>query len=249
LVDWDGKADLDVDYDAWGVATDTGIGPAQEHFRYRGGYADSDTGLVNFGQRWYDPHLGRWMSQDSLLSLALLSNLDLSPYAGDLENLYTYARNTPLNVADQTGLDPGFFRGLADRLGETAKVFVLICQFLNVGPYSRPKGPDPQEVVEKNKPGEKSSASGTGPDNDPPKPPENPALGPDKFLPVLPLPVNPTLPVMPEIPIFEPVPLFIFGAADPASGSLDASLDPSFITTDSAVTPSTSTASEATAIV
>ena len=54
-----------LDYDAFGnIITDTN--PGFQPFGFKSGLYDSDTGLVHFGPRWYDPETGRWISKDPL---------------------------------------------------------------------------------------------------------------------------------------------------------------------------------------
>ncbi|MER6976128.1 RHS repeat domain-containing protein [Streptomyces carpinensis] len=58
--------------------------------------ADTDTGLTHIGAREYDPATGRFLSADPVLAL------------NDHESLngYAYANNTPVTLADPTGLRP-----------------------------------------------------------------------------------------------------------------------------------------------
>ncbi len=124
VVDWDGKDFLRVDYDAWGRGSATGKLAGAEPFRYRSGLQDFDTGLINFGARWYDPVFGRWLTQDPLMGHLRWYDSDLGRWvsqgpllmrliAGSVEpvsmvtevlNLYTYVGNDPVNVTDVTGL-------------------------------------------------------------------------------------------------------------------------------------------------
>jgi RHS repeat-associated protein len=105
LLDADGNSHLSVAYDAWGRATIQG--PARgELFRYRGGFQDGDTGLLQFGRRWYDPALGRWLSQDPLLADVLVARRDVTAAVMDVANLYLYVGNSPLNFVDPSGLGP-----------------------------------------------------------------------------------------------------------------------------------------------
>jgi RHS repeat-associated protein len=105
LLDWDGDEHLSVSYDGWGAAVSQGPGSG-DLFRYRGGFQDPATGILNFGRRWYDPTLGRWISQDPLLTDLLLAQRDLMSAVSDINNLYLYVGNNPLNRADLTGLGP-----------------------------------------------------------------------------------------------------------------------------------------------
>jgi RHS repeat-associated protein len=56
-------------------------------WRYFGKRVDPETGLVCFGNRYYDPKIGRWTSPDPL---------------GDMDgpNLYAFCRNNPLTYID-----------------------------------------------------------------------------------------------------------------------------------------------------
>jgi RHS repeat-associated protein len=60
-------------------------------FGYAGGLYDSNTGLVRFGARDYDPELGRWTTKDPVL------------FEGGDTNLYAYALQDPINWADSGG--------------------------------------------------------------------------------------------------------------------------------------------------
>jgi len=83
-------------YDPYGqVTASTGNAAAGNPFRFAGGYQDP-TGLSQFGQRYYDPTLGRWTQQDDL-------NVIGDPANG---NRYTYTGDDPVNNIDPSGLDP-----------------------------------------------------------------------------------------------------------------------------------------------
>ena len=80
-----------LDYDEFGnVLQDTN--PGFQPFGFAGGLYDSDTGLVHFGARDYDPHLGRWTAKDPIL------------FASGDTNLYAYVANDPVNLEDASGL-------------------------------------------------------------------------------------------------------------------------------------------------
>ena len=66
--------------------------PGFQPFGFAGGLFDHNTNLVQFGARWYDPQVGRWMSKDPIL------------FAGGSGNLYGYVSNDPVNFIDPTGL-------------------------------------------------------------------------------------------------------------------------------------------------
>jgi RHS repeat-associated protein len=104
-VDWDGHDRLKVDYDAWGISTDQGPIAAAEPFRYRGSFRDALTGMLLFGPRWYDPKIGRWLTQDPLLLRLMAANRDLLGHFDTLANLYAYVGNEPVDNSDATGLE------------------------------------------------------------------------------------------------------------------------------------------------
>jgi RHS repeat-associated protein len=58
---------------------------------FAGGIYDTDTGLVRFGMRDYDPMTGRWTSRDPIRFVAGSSNLQ------------AYAHNDPINFVDRDG--------------------------------------------------------------------------------------------------------------------------------------------------
>lgn len=62
-------------------------------FGFAGGLADSDTGLVRFGWRDYDPDTGRWTAKDPIGN------------AGGDPDWYGYCLDDPINAVDLTGLD------------------------------------------------------------------------------------------------------------------------------------------------
>ena len=85
-----------IDYDVWGnITNDTN--PGFQPFAFAGGLYDSDTDLVHFGARDYDPETGRWISRDPIL------------FAGGDPNLYRYGVDNPVNFIDPSG--HGFIAG------------------------------------------------------------------------------------------------------------------------------------------
>jgi RHS repeat-associated protein len=79
-----------IDYDEFGnVISDSN--PDFQPFAYAGGLYDTQTKLVRFGARDYEPSSGRWQSKEALGFLG--SN-----------NFYVYAYNNPINVVDKNGL-------------------------------------------------------------------------------------------------------------------------------------------------
>jgi RHS repeat-associated protein len=92
VADASGNVVKEIEYDAFGnIIRDTG--PAFEvPFGFAGGFHDSDTGLVRFGYRDYDPDVGRWTAKDPIL------------FSGGDTDLYGYCLNDPVNGIDPFGL-------------------------------------------------------------------------------------------------------------------------------------------------
>ncbi|MCR2826705.1 RHS repeat-associated core domain-containing protein [Microbacterium sp. zg.Y909] len=84
-------------YDPYGLPTVTsnsgGTGLSQNPFLFQGGIQDRATGWVHFGNRWYNPAIGRWTQQDTL-------DAPLDPTNA---NRYAYAGCDPINNTDPTG--------------------------------------------------------------------------------------------------------------------------------------------------
>jgi RHS repeat-associated protein len=77
-------------YDEFGkVLVDTN--PGFQPFGFAGGIYDSDTGMVRFGVRDYDPQTGRWTTKDPIL------------FAGGSTNIYAYVGNDPVSFFDPSG--------------------------------------------------------------------------------------------------------------------------------------------------
>ena len=93
-----------IDYDEFGnVEQDTNSG--FQPFGFAGGLYDSDTKLVRFGFRDYDPEIGRWTARDPIL------------FGGSDLNLYEYVLNDPVNMIDPDGL---WIRDAAQQIAEDA---------------------------------------------------------------------------------------------------------------------------------
>jgi RHS repeat-associated protein len=88
----------DVDYTPYGAIID---GTPSEHYLFTGKERDSESGLDNFGARYFTSSLGRFMTPDWAARPTAV------PYAvfGDPQslNLYTYVRNDPVTRADADG--------------------------------------------------------------------------------------------------------------------------------------------------
>ncbi|MBI5756419.1 MAG: Ig-like domain-containing protein, partial [Nitrospirae bacterium] len=91
----DGNGDLHASYryDAWGnIISSTGASVNSKTFT--GHYLDRETGLYYFGARYYDPTLGRFISQDPLMG---------SPNAPQSLHRYLYANDNPVRFTDLEG--------------------------------------------------------------------------------------------------------------------------------------------------
>jgi RHS repeat-associated protein len=108
VVDSNGKLRIHRDFDGFGNIVDeshyNASGAAvtsnqtdyvDEAFAFTGRYFDKGTGLQNNLNRWYDPAVGRWLSEDPI-----------GFQAGDA-NLYRYVENEPTDRIDPWGLDGG----------------------------------------------------------------------------------------------------------------------------------------------
>jgi RHS repeat-associated protein len=105
-------------YDIWGSPksmTENMPNP----FRYSGELWDSKTELQYLRARWYDPSVGRFISQDT--------------FEGDAKNplslnLYTYVENNPLKYIDPTGHAPN--NPLPETPEEFAKIWIGMIDFV-----------------------------------------------------------------------------------------------------------------------
>src|SRR5262249_25135691 len=86
------------EYDPFGNVLST-TGTVDADFGWTGRFDDPLTKLQYNTNRWYDPHTGRWLSQDPI------------EFAGDPSNLYRYVGNGPTNGVDPSGLEPPWWAG------------------------------------------------------------------------------------------------------------------------------------------
>jgi RHS repeat-associated protein len=101
-----GEILLELGYHPFGtVAFTTGPGASPDHFL--GNELDSATGLIHCRARWYDPHLGRFVSPD-LYALLNPERLLATPSA---LHPYAYAADNPLRLADPAGTFWGWLLG------------------------------------------------------------------------------------------------------------------------------------------
>lgn len=95
------------DYDIFGVMTLT-VEIYENAIRYSGEFYDMDSGLYYLRARYYNPNIGRFISEDSYWGE------DDNPLS---LNLYTYCLNDPIKYIDPTGhyatvrYDPNHYNG------------------------------------------------------------------------------------------------------------------------------------------
>jgi len=80
-------------YDPFGTSTSK-TEAVSNPWQFASGYLDANTGLYKFGERYYDPQVGRWTQKD--------------PVAGSIGNVnstnpYVYADNLPNMLVDPSG--------------------------------------------------------------------------------------------------------------------------------------------------
>jgi len=113
LTDASGNVVGRYDYDAWGnVRSHTGS--ATTNLQYDGQYTDAETGFQYLRARYYDPTTGVFLTRDPLASIT--------------RSQYSYARNSPLDYIDSSGLlgDPiGALSTLYDNVKSVADTFVV----------------------------------------------------------------------------------------------------------------------------
>jgi RHS repeat-associated protein len=84
-----GDVPFSAEYTSFGEVAGTGLDWMP--FGFAGGLRDSDSGLVRFGRRDFDPEVGRWLGKEPLR------------FRGE-RNFYVYAYNNPVAFVDPTGL-------------------------------------------------------------------------------------------------------------------------------------------------
>ncbi|SFF40269.1 intein C-terminal splicing region/intein N-terminal splicing region/RHS repeat-associated core domain-containing protein [Paenibacillus algorifonticola] len=108
-VDEQGTIENQYDYDVFGSPTLT-IELYESTIRYSGEFYDAEVGLYYLRARYYDPYVGRFISEDTYRGR---SDKPLSL------NLYTYVLNNPLIFIDPTGHAETSLRELAGATGST----------------------------------------------------------------------------------------------------------------------------------
>ncbi len=103
LTQTNGTVTKNYDYDAFGIEKNIDQNDTNP-YRYCGEYYDTETGTIYLRARYYDPSMGRFISEDSYLG----NNTDPLSL-----NLYTYCANNPILYKDPSGhvydiVDVGF---------------------------------------------------------------------------------------------------------------------------------------------
>ena len=98
VTDASGTEVWSANYSAFGELLGT-TGSLDQEAVYTGKDYDDEVGLYYFNARWYDPELGRFISEDP---------------AQDGVNWYVYVSNNPLKFVDPTGLDPSYTGSFMD---------------------------------------------------------------------------------------------------------------------------------------
>ena len=94
IINEDGTLSAAYDYSDFGETTEiTGSG-FDNQVCYTGGIYDEETGLYYLNARYYDPELGRFLSQDTYRGM---------PEESDQWHLYAYCANNPINYVDPSG--------------------------------------------------------------------------------------------------------------------------------------------------
>jgi RHS repeat-associated protein len=110
-------------YDSWGNLQ---TGADQAGFAFTGREWDPETGLYYYRARYYDPRLGRFISEDPLASLP--GRMEFGATLG--YPLYAYANNSPASHTDPTGmLGIGSLLHLGEVIVHTAAAIVCIPEF------------------------------------------------------------------------------------------------------------------------
>jgi RHS repeat-associated protein len=118
LSDEGGAAVATLLYDAWGNQR-AASGATVPNYRFTGAELDSASGLYHMGARFYDPTIGRWLSEDPL---KILFPLTL--------NFYVYASGNPIIAIDPSGLTECDLECLNKQRQELARLALRLAELL-----------------------------------------------------------------------------------------------------------------------
>jgi len=121
-LDKNGNIVVEYGYDAWGKPMYTSGSMAatfgaDNPFRYRAYYYDSETGLYYLNSRYYNPEWGRFINVDGQINDGLLGT-----------NLFAYCKNNPVNREDPKGHDGGVISGTVLLIFVASVIFYPVLQ-------------------------------------------------------------------------------------------------------------------------
>jgi RHS repeat-associated protein len=125
LVNGAGEVACDLLRTPWGAATVAPGHTTTTPLRFRGQYADEETGLSYNRYRYYDPAIGRYMSTDPIEILGGM-------------NLFAYAGNCPTSAIDVEGL-ANMLSVIRDRNGIVVQTGLNKGQNVGKGPFNTGK--------------------------------------------------------------------------------------------------------------
>ncbi len=104
------------EYNPFGT-TRTHSGATLTNYKYTDQELDPETGLYNYGARYYDPMIGRFISPDPIVQ---------APFNPQSLNRYSYCINNPLKYVDPSGY--GWFSWVGDLFSSIGDIFTDIWQ-------------------------------------------------------------------------------------------------------------------------
>lgn len=114
IIDEEGEVTERYAFSAFGVRSilnpDYSVRSSSEcgmEFGFQGQFLDTESGLINYGYRYYSSHLGRWMCKDPIEERGGF-------------NLYAFTENMPSNFVDHFGLAPAPLYDTQDEAGQAA---------------------------------------------------------------------------------------------------------------------------------
>ncbi len=123
---YNSSTELIVEYtysDAWGAGVTVSGSAAStigmyNSFRYRGYYYDTESGLYYLNSRYYDPVACRFINADGVIS---------TDQGANGYNMYSYCKNNPVNMSDDSGQWPQWLKRVARAVaGTVAKIKAAI---------------------------------------------------------------------------------------------------------------------------
>lgn len=96
-----GSVTLTRQYDPWGKLV---LGSSAGRYAFTGREWDPETGLYYYRARYYDPNLGRFLSEDPI-------GFEAGP------NVFSYVLNNPVTLTDPFGMMPDWLKAIALALG------------------------------------------------------------------------------------------------------------------------------------